>query len=181
MPSVQEEWRPVIGYERRYEVSNLGRVRSIARHVRARFGYRLMRGHVLVEQAQTSGYAKVFLGRGNTKYVHRLAAEAFIPNPDGKDEVNHLNGDKRDNAVVNLEWVTPSENMMHAFRTGLMPRGEAMRAGKKLTAHEVRTIRRTGTMLPKATLAKKYGVCPRTIRDIMTRETWRWLADDERS
>ena len=160
MPSVQEEWRPVIGYERRYEVSNLGRVRSIPRHVRARFGYRLMRGHVLVEQAHTSGYAKVFLGRGNTKYVHRLAAEAIIPNPDGKDEVNHLNGDKRDNAVVNLE----SGHAIREHDACVPDESDAPWGGhesrEELTAHEVRTIRRTGTMLPKRRWPKELWRLP---------------------
>ena len=71
----------------------------------------------------SDGYEKVVLyndGVGVHKRVHRLVAETFIPNPDNKLQVNHIDGDKYNNAVENLEWVTRSENMTHAYRTGLV-------------------------------------------------------------
>ena len=73
-------------------------------------------------QDTTDGYLKVDLydnGDRITKRVHRLVAEAFIPNPDNKPDINHKDGNKQNNAVDNLEWVTKSENMQHAYQTGL--------------------------------------------------------------
>lgn len=72
----------------------------------------------LTPSKQSSGYITVTIS-GKTKYVHRLVAQTFIPNPENKPEVNHLDGDKSNNAVSNLEWVTPSENVRHAVDTGL--------------------------------------------------------------
>lgn len=63
-----------------------------------------------------NGYMVVYLGKSNKKLVHRLVAQAFIPNPENKPQVNHKNGNKKDNMVKNLEWVTISENGLHAYR-----------------------------------------------------------------
>ena len=76
----------------------------------------------VLDGCSKDGYLKVNLyndGVGSSKRVHRLVAEAFIPNPDNKPDVNHKNGNKHDNCVDNLEWVTKSENMKHAYQTGL--------------------------------------------------------------
>lgn len=101
-----EEWRPVVGFEGRYEVSNQGRVRSLLRRRRP----------ILRLFTKPEGYVHVCLldhGRQCTRYVHRLVAEAFCPQVDG-DQVNHLDGDKGNNRADNLEWCTPAENSRHA-------------------------------------------------------------------
>lgn len=108
---VKEEWKPICGYEGIYDVSNYGRVRSYPRN-----GTRDKRVHILKPSITRRGDKKVSLFRNNSaKYatIHQLVAQAFIPNPDGKTEVNHKDGDPSNNNVNNLEWVTKSENHLH--------------------------------------------------------------------
>lgn len=103
-----EEWREILGFPE-YAVSSIGRVRKS--------------GGQLVRVYDSQGYQNVGLGRVPARKIvgiHRLVAQAFIPNPLGKPEVNHLDGDKRNNAVQNLEWSTHAENMRHATLAGLM-------------------------------------------------------------
>jgi hypothetical protein len=119
-----EEWRAVMGFEGYYEVSNFGSVRSIDRLVprESERGDMLRKGQSITPHITPKGYLRCQLrmnGKTSNKMVHRLVAEAFIPNPDGKAEVNHCNGNKQDNHIGNLEWSTPSENQTHAYQTGL--------------------------------------------------------------
>lgn len=111
-----EEWRPVVGYEGLYEVSDLGRVRSLDRHIiqRSKYGTYINRHFkgVMLKLIDVYGYKVVSLGKDNQKHVHRLVAEAFIPNPDNKPQVDHIipvrNGGT--NVAWNLRWVTHKEN-----------------------------------------------------------------------
>lgn len=119
-----EIWKTVNGYEGLYEVSNKGRVRSLDKIVPKWDGQRLLKGKILKGGITRFGYVKVILTKEKTKrtfLVHRLVAEAFIENdnPKSKNQVNHIDGDKLNNSIENLEWVTASENVRHAFENGL--------------------------------------------------------------
>lgn len=103
-----ETWKAIEGYEGLYEVSNLGRVKSLSRL--------RVKEHLLSQFKNHEGYKRVNLWKNNSskKYsVHRLVAEAFIPNPESKPQVNHIDENKQNNSVENLEWVTAIENHNH--------------------------------------------------------------------
>ena len=109
-----EEWRDIPGYESFYQVSNLGNVRSIR--------FNKIRN---MKSWDSNGYRAVELYLNNNGYtvgIHRLVALAFIPNPENKPEVNHKDRNRSNNNVENLEWVTQSENIAHAYRNGVKPR-----------------------------------------------------------
>lgn len=114
----KEIWRDVQGYEGLYQVSNLGRVKSLDRVDSAN---RCRKGRIMNLQ-NNKGYMMIRLSKNNIRgcsSVHRLVALAFINNPQCKPEINHIDGNKGNNNVENLEWVTSSENQIHAFKIGL--------------------------------------------------------------
>lgn len=123
---IEEMWKDIPGYEGYYQVSNFGQVRSVDRERIDKLGRRLhVKGKVRKLATSQDGYLEVDLNcNGIVKYmrVHRLVAITFIPNPENKPEVNHKDGDKKNNRMSNLEWVTTTENIRHAIQTGLKDR-----------------------------------------------------------
>ena len=109
-----EIWKPIKGFEGFYEISNYGRVKSVKRTIRSGKGYgKHEYGGRILKHSETNGYSRVTLCKGRLlSYfsVHRLVAEAFIPNPDNKPEIDHINTLRNDNRAVNLRWVTKIEN-----------------------------------------------------------------------
>ena len=174
---MKEKWKPVKGFKGLYEVSNLGNVKSLTREVycpatknHKAFTY-IKKGRILKPDKLKDGYCQVYLfknGKGVFRKVHRLVAEAFIPNPKKKPQVNHINGIKHDNRAENLEWVTVSENTFHAYRVLKIPpsKGSLGKPSKyrKLTDEQVEAIRNDPRS--QAAIAKDYGVVHQTISNI---------------
>lgn len=106
-----EIWKDIKEYEGLYQVSNYGNIKSFKRKTRNLKPYKTYRGYYGIKLCKNHQTKQFF--------VHRLVAEAFIPNPYNKPQVNHINGNKTDNNIVNLEWATSSENIIHAYSTGL--------------------------------------------------------------
>lgn len=148
-----EEWKD---YEEDYAVSSYGRM------------YSKRAGHCLsIKSLDNDGYIKV-APHGHTKRLNRIVAQAFIPNPDSKTTVNHIDGNKTNNRVDNLEWSTPSEQMIHAYKHGLKkPMRGSDNANAKLTDEQVKAIRseyvRNSRTHGTVALGRRYGVTNRVI------------------
>lgn len=117
------EWRRVPGYEPYLEVNELGQVRSVERYVNHRNGsVSRMRPKILAQHPDPKGYLKIRTSVNNKKTsikVHRAVAEAFISNPENKPQVDHIDGDKTNNHVSNLRWVSNKENFDYSVKNGL--------------------------------------------------------------
>lgn len=111
-----EIWKDIIGYEGLYQVSNLGRVKSLERIVicgNGCGGMHTVKEKILTPHIEKNGYLRVNLknlGKSNKLSIHKLVAQAFIPNPNNKQQIDHINTDRTDNRVENLRWVTAKEN-----------------------------------------------------------------------
>lgn len=136
-------------------------------------------GRILKEDISNRGYSRITVCKNNRtkRYtVHRLVAELFIPNPHGLATVNHKDGNKRDNSVYNLEWMTQEENQKHAKESGLCPRGEAIPTNKykEEIIHEVCRLIQAGWV--RKPVLEVTGISKSTFDDIRRRKTWKYIS-----
>lgn len=161
-----KRWLPVVGFEELYEVSNMGHVRN-------------KKGQILKTQVNRDGYAKIgFYVDGTKSYhvVHRLVAKAFIPNPEGKPQINHLDANRLNNRADNLEWCTHGENMHHAFVLGNKDQKGSKNNGAKITEGVVLAIRqKVAEGKLQKDIAAEYGLSKANVCLIVNRQTWKHI------
>jgi hypothetical protein len=168
-----ETWKPVVGYEGIYEVSSFGNIKSLLK---------IRKGASYIKKCGNTpqGYLNIILSinkRPKTFLVHRLVAIAFLPNPKNKRCVNHKNGIKSDNRLINLEWVTHSENNIHAFNIGLrVQRGEKHHRAKitELDVLKIRELYSTGAANSNE-IAMLYNIGSRMALYIINRHSWKHI------
>lgn len=181
---MNEIWKDIKGYEGIYQVSTFGRVKSLARTIPVKTRWnsycdRKLSEKILKPVDNGHGYLFVTLvidGDVTQKYIHRLVAETFIQNPNDLSEVNHKDGDKGNNNVDNLEWVTPSYNMKHSYDIGLHKPLTRPLNNCKLSSEMVNEIRlRNQNGESQAKLSRELNIPPSTIQAVCSGTTWRWL------
>lgn len=174
----QEVWLPIAGYEGLYEVSDLGRVRSLDRKISAMSCWgtivtRKKRGKILAPRKRCRGYVAVQLGRGaKDSPIHHLVLEAFSRKRRQGEVANHINSIKTDNRIENLEWCTAKENMRHAIKNGIMRRNTGQR-WSLFSKKEVLEIRAEYGKTLSRDLAARYGVNQMTISRVGLRKTYK--------
>jgi hypothetical protein len=188
---VLETWRDVVGYEGYYQVSNTGKVKSISRNIWNGKGYIKSSGKLLKQGTNQKGYPIVYLSKNSkskTITVHRLVAKAFIENPSDKPQVNHIDGNKKNNNVSNLEWCSNQENQLHAVINKLNDHstyksGKAERPVYKIDTETNEVIAKYNS-ISEATDAIGYksksniGACCRGLKK--TVGGYKWVYADER-
>lgn len=191
-----EVFKDIVGYEGRYQVSNQGRVKSLARTSIDALGRTWSWNEKMLKPGiDRGGYHFVNLRdghKGRSIRVHRLVAKTFIWNPENKPQVNHVDGLKDNNSAENLEWVTSKENIRHAWESGLSSPGNANINGNhqgekvklsKLTEKDVNYIRENsrhlGGAMTNVELAVKFRVNSATIRNVVIFETWKHVGEPQ--
>lgn len=181
---MQEIWKPIPGFESFYSASSHGRVKALARERRgvSKSGtefVRRMKEAILCPAPHTAGYLSIGLtsesgAKSRSLLIHRLVAVAFLPNPLGLPWINHKDGVKTNNHVENLEWCTPTQNIMHAIGAGFMPvlRG-SQRGTAKLNEDKVHVIKKMMLLgFSNDKLAEIFAVSTAPISYIRNNQAW---------
>lgn len=181
---MQETWKSIKGFDGLYEVSNTGRVRTLKHRIVRNNGRVLdIPQREIKGSKDTKGYYQVELkkeGKRNIKFVHRLVAETFIENNENKQQVNHKDGNKENNDVSNLEWVTCKENIHHAWKNQLnKPCVGENHGNHKLTDDAVGYIKEHYKPRDKEygarALARKFNVSPYPVMQVVHGKGWKHI------
>lgn len=167
---IQDKWKPIEGCPY-YYCSHLGKVKSDKRPAYLNsIDATVVRRRKIFKPNNTNGYSRVKLD-GKFYFVHKLVAQAFVPNPEKKPQVNHKNGNKLDNRAENLEWCNNSENQNHAISIGLK-KSRKGQPKNKLTHEIVDVIRKTYKRGDAIALSKSLNVSKQTIHNVITNKSW---------
>lgn len=188
-----EIWKDIKDYEGLYKVSNLGRVKSLKRRIELKgknqftdfTTFKEIEGKEIKPSINYKGYCQLSLyknGKSKNKQVHRLVAEAFIENPFNKPTVNHINGNKLDNRVDNLEWCTNSENIIHAYYNNLI---DITKKYKKINQYDLKgnfikqwnSMKEAGEKLNIC--SQNISKCCRGLRKKAYNYVWRYASGDK--
>lgn len=171
-----ERWKDIEGYEGYYQISSLGRVKSLSRSVpHYKKGVQPIHEKILKKRIGKRGYYVSLLSSKKNKLakIHRLIAAAFMPNPENKPFINHKNGIKTDNRIENLEWCTGSENVQHAFNIGLKKGMKGSKHPKaNITEEQAKSIKYGHKGLNQLQIAKIYNISNVTVSHIRRGRTW---------
>ncbi|MCY0910840.1 NUMOD4 domain-containing protein [Massilia antarctica] len=178
---MQETWKAIPGCEAFYEASDLGRVRSLDRLITTSTGKaRLSRGRVLIPQLTGRRYPAVSIslnGAVKSISIHRMVARTFLPNPKLFPEINHIDGNRENNATSNLEWCTRAQNNDHAIDTGLKPPVKGQDHGRAVLTEvnvlEIRARHSKGESMKH--LACIFSVSTQSIHGIVRRKYWKHI------
>jgi hypothetical protein len=182
----QEIWKPIKGYEGYYEVSNMGRIKSLSKSwvTGERWGVRTKEESFLkfgLAKRQKTNYYRVVLCVDKAKLnksVHRIVAEHFCDNPNNLNVVNHLNSNPLDNRADNLEWTTAKGNVLHSYTSGNRVSMSGIRNGNaRLTESqvlEIRSLHAKGN-IEHLDLAEMYGIARSAITRIVNRQRWKHI------
>lgn len=174
MTYIQEEWKDIPGFNGRYQASTLGRIKAV--------GHPRRINHTFVMKPQKRG-DHGYLGIGlynapantlKSYFIHLLILLTFVGPRPAKAQGNHINLDKHDNRICNLEYATPAENSNHALRNGARKRSGK---GNCLTPDQVREIRSLPSVSSCRAVGEKYGTSHETIRQIRNGQRWKCLDD----
>lgn len=173
----EEYWKDIKGYEGLYQVSNLGNIKSIDRSIKRSTSLMKLKSKPISQYVGNRGYPMVSLcinGKCKRYLVHRIVAIAFLPNPLNKAYVNHIDDNKQNSNLENLEWSTPTENSIHAHKHGLanVARGERQHSSK-LTVDRVKYIRESSKTVRE--LSIMFNVSKQSIRDVKMKRSWKHI------
>jgi len=170
---MNEQWKDIVGYESYYEVSNLGRIR---RHVNSSIVSRTWPGRMLNQFTRTGGYFHVKLyakGHPRIKSSHSVVMEAFVGQRIKGLQINHIDGDKSNNTIENLEYVTQLENMKHASELGLVAHGESHGSAKLTEGDVVEISHLVSQGFSFVKISKMFNISATHVSDIKRGKYWK--------